>query len=81
MGYYFLYSYEGVDGNQLVVADDANQMVELGSGGSELIITRRSENGVSVRTFGSREFLRYYRQKPRPSVSRDVALAISLACR
>ncbi|CAA6662315.1 unnamed protein product [Spirodela intermedia] len=74
-------SYEGMDGSQLVVADDENQNVELGYGGSELIITKRSENGVSVKTFGSREFLRYYRQKPRPSVSRDVALAISLASR
>lgn len=55
--------------------------IELGSGGSELVITHKTENGTLVRTLGSREFLRYYRQKPRPSLPRDVALAVSLASR
>ncbi|KAH9798539.1 hypothetical protein KPL71_000048 [Citrus sinensis] len=32
--------------------------VELG-GGSELIITRRTDKGTSTKTFGSREYLRY----------------------
>ncbi|XP_078438915.1 zinc finger protein 622 [Wolffia australiana] len=74
-------SYENENGNQIVVADEANQNIELGYGGSELIITQRSENRVLVKTFGSREFLRYYRQKPRPSASGNVPLHVSLALR
>uniref|UniRef100_A0A0E0Q211 C2H2-type domain-containing protein n=1 Tax=Oryza rufipogon TaxID=4529 RepID=A0A0E0Q211_ORYRU len=53
--------------------------IELGSGGAELVITNKSEKGTRVRTLGSREFIRYYRQKPRPSVATDRALALSLA--
>ncbi|RRT58619.1 hypothetical protein B296_00005712 [Ensete ventricosum] len=68
-------------GKQLVATDYMSSSVELGSGGSELIISRKTDNGVLVRTFGSREFLRYYRQKPRPSLTRDVSLALSLASR
>ncbi|WOL08575.1 hypothetical protein Cni_G17328 [Canna indica] len=74
-------SYVDADGKQLVTSDDMNNNVELGSGGSELIITRKTEDGVLVRTLGSRDFLRYYRQKPRPSLSRDMTLALSLASR
>jgi pre-60S factor REI1 len=72
-------SYVDVEGKQLVAADDANSNFELGSGGSELVITNKSEKGTRVRTLGSREFIRYYRQKPRPSVATDRALALSLA--
>ncbi|MQL68400.1 hypothetical protein Taro_000710 [Colocasia esculenta] len=72
-------SYVDTDGKQIVLSNDTNHDVELS--GSELIITRRTENGISIRTFGSREFLRYYRQKPRPSAARDLALAVSLASR
>uniref|UniRef100_A0A1D1YCW8 Zinc finger protein C550.15c n=1 Tax=Anthurium amnicola TaxID=1678845 RepID=A0A1D1YCW8_9ARAE len=74
-------SFVGADGKQLVVSNDTSLDVELGNAGSELIITRKTENGISVKTFGSREFLRYYRQKPRPSPARDMALAVSLASR
>lgn len=74
-------SYLDADGKRLVAANDMANSVELGMGGSELVVTRRTDSGVLVRTFGSREFLRYYRQKPRPSPARDVALAISLASR
>ncbi|WOK92110.1 cytoplasmic 60S subunit biogenesis factor [Canna indica] len=74
-------SYVDADGKQLVASDDMNSSVELGSGGSELIITQKTENRILVRTLGSREFLRYYRQKPRPSPTRDIALALSLASR
>lgn len=74
-------SYLDADGKQLVAINDMANSVELGTGGSELIVTRRSDNGVVVRALGSREYLRYYRQKPRPSPARDIALAISLASR
>jgi pre-60S factor REI1 len=55
--------------------------VELGSGGSELIITRRSEERISTKTLGSREYLRYYRQKPRPSPVNNMAISAALASR
>jgi pre-60S factor REI1 len=69
-----------VEGKELVAADDKDN-IELGSGGAELVITNKSEKGTRVRTLGSREFIRYYRQKPRPSVATDRALALSLASR
>ncbi|KAK9099832.1 hypothetical protein Scep_023262 [Stephania cephalantha] len=49
--------------------------------GAELVITTKHENGSSIKTLGSREFLRYYRQKPRPSPSKDIPLAVALASR
>lgn len=55
------------DGKQLVTADGTSEGIELGSGGSELIIKTVNENKVSTKAIGSREYLRYYRQKPRPS--------------
>lgn len=72
-------SYVDVEGKQLVAADDVDNSIELGGGGSELVITNKSEKGTRVTTLGSREFIRYYRQKPRPSVAADRALALSLA--
>ncbi|XP_020592231.1 cytoplasmic 60S subunit biogenesis factor REI1 homolog 1-like [Phalaenopsis equestris] len=75
-------SYTDKDGKQLVaLGGDSSRSVELGSGGAELIITQKTENGTTVRIFGSREFLRYYRQKPRPSRDSNIELAISLASR
>lgn len=68
-------------GKQLISSDDTGNSVELGSGGSELIITRRNNDGRSVRTLGSREFLRYYRQKLRPTRTNDVAISAALAAR
>ncbi|KAM0943319.1 putative transcription factor C2H2 family [Dioscorea sansibarensis] len=73
-------SYVGVEEKQLVASDSVDN-VELGSGGSELIITSKADGKTSVKTLGSREFLRYYRQQPRPSPSSDIALAITLASR
>ncbi|KAJ3698733.1 hypothetical protein LUZ61_002438 [Rhynchospora tenuis] len=73
-------SYIDTEGKQLVLSDDAAN-VELGSAGAELVITHNTEEGTLVRTLGSREFLRYYRQKPRPTPSRDTALATVLASR
>ncbi|OIW03057.1 hypothetical protein TanjilG_19337 [Lupinus angustifolius] len=74
-------SYVDEQGKQLVASGDLANNVELGSAGSELIITRRSDDRVSTRTLGSREFLRYYRQKPRPSPTNNVAITAALASR
>lgn len=68
-------------GKQLVVSGDMANSVELGSGGSELIITRRSDDGTSTKTLGSREYLRYYRQKLRPSPTNGTAITAALASR
>jgi pre-60S factor REI1 len=68
------------DGKQLALGDTAN-IAALGSGDSELIITTRSANKVSSKTLGSREYLRYYRQKPRPSPANDMAITAALASR
>ncbi|KAF6142310.1 hypothetical protein GIB67_023335 [Kingdonia uniflora] len=74
-------SYVGADGEKLVASDDLTNEVELGTGGSELLITKKTDSGTSIRSLGSREYLRYYKQKPRPSIVRDVALAAALASR
>lgn len=68
------------DGKQIVATTDPSNSIELG-GGSELIITKRTDKGISTRTFGSREYLRYYRQKPRPTPANDIAITASLASR
>jgi pre-60S factor REI1 len=69
------------DGKQLVALGDTANIAALGSGDSELIITTRSANKVSSKTLGSREYLRYYRQKPRPSPANDMAITAALASR
>ncbi|KAJ3696219.1 hypothetical protein LUZ60_001596 [Juncus effusus] len=74
-------SYVDAEGKQLVLSDDVANSVELGSGGAELVITQTSEERTLVKTLGSREFLRYYRQKPKPTPSRNSALAVALASR
>lgn len=74
-------SYVDEDGKQLITLGDMSNSVELGSGGSELVITTRSDNKISSKTLGSREFLRYYRQKPRPSPANGVAITAALASR
>ncbi|CBI20772.3 unnamed protein product, partial [Vitis vinifera] len=74
-------SYVDVDEKQLVASGDMNNTVELGCGGSELIITRRTDGGISTKSLGSREFLRYYRQKPRPSPMNGAAITAALASR
>uniref|UniRef100_A0A5B7AMD1 C2H2-type domain-containing protein n=1 Tax=Davidia involucrata TaxID=16924 RepID=A0A5B7AMD1_DAVIN len=80
---FYDYSSSYVDsyGKQLVALDDMSHTVEFGSGGSELIITRRTGDGISTKTLGSREYLRYYRQKPRPSPTNDIAITAALASR
>ncbi|KAG6739122.1 hypothetical protein POTOM_056708 [Populus tomentosa] len=74
-------SYVDEDGKQLVALGDTTNIAALGSGDSELIITTRSANKVSSKTLGSREYLRYYRQKPRPSPANDTAITAALASR
>lgn len=69
-----------VDEKQLVASGDMDN-VELGCGGSELVITRRTDNGISTKTLGSREYLRYYRQKPRPTPMNTSAITAALASR
>ena len=75
-------SYVDEDGKLLAaLSDTINTTVKLGSGDSELIITTRSGNKVSSKTLGSREYLRYYHQKPRPSPANDMAITAALAAR
>ncbi|KAI4316227.1 hypothetical protein L6164_024226 [Bauhinia variegata] len=74
-------SYIDEQGKQLIASGDMANIVELGSGGSELIITKKSDEGISTKTLGSREYLRYYRQKPRPSPLNNMAIAAALASR
>ncbi|GAV77891.1 LOW QUALITY PROTEIN: zf-C2H2_2 domain-containing protein/zf-met domain-containing protein [Cephalotus follicularis] len=73
-------SYMDEDGKQLVASGDMGNIVEL-VGGSELIIRKISEAGISTRTLGCREYLRYYRQKPRPSLTNGTAITAALASR
>lgn len=72
------YSYMNEDGKQLVASGDTNA-VELV--GAELVIKRQSNDGTSTKTIGSREFLRYYRQKPRPTPVNNMAITAALASR
>ncbi|KAL6873845.1 hypothetical protein ACP4OV_013927 [Aristida adscensionis] len=62
-------SYVDVEGRQLIAADDISNNIDLRSSASELVITNKSEKGTRIRILGAREFVRYYRQKPRPSVT------------
>ncbi|KAJ0251814.1 Cytoplasmic 60S subunit biogenesis factor REI1 1 [Hirschfeldia incana] len=73
-------SYVDETGDQVVVAGETDNAVEL-VGGSELVITERTENTTTSRTLGSREFMRYYRQKPRPSSQNSNQIVASLSSR
>ncbi|XP_018477126.1 cytoplasmic 60S subunit biogenesis factor REI1 homolog 2 [Raphanus sativus] len=70
------YANEGSE-NQMVVAGETVNTVEL-FGGSELVITKRGENKVTSRTLGSREFMRYYKQKPPPSSQKHVVNSLAM---
>ncbi|KAK4853015.1 hypothetical protein QYF36_002325 [Acer negundo] len=78
--YDYTSSFVDEDGKQLVAASDTGNTIELG-GGSELIISKRTDKGISSKTFGSREYLRYYRQKPRPTPVNNMAITAALASR
>lgn len=73
-------SYVDEAGKQIVVSGETDNTVELG-GGSELVITEKSENTTTSKTLGSREFMRYYRQKPRPSSQNSNQIIASLSSR
>ena len=75
------YSYVDGSGNQLVASGDGANSVQLGSGGAELILAQRTSDRQSTKTLGSRQFIRYYRQKPRPSPANDAAITAALAAR
>ncbi|KAG2323574.1 hypothetical protein Bca4012_059052 [Brassica carinata] len=62
--------------NQMVVAGESANTVELFAG-SELVITKRGENKVMSRTLGSREFMRYYKQKPPPSSQKHIVNSLA----
>ncbi|KAK8523102.1 hypothetical protein V6N13_113060 [Hibiscus sabdariffa] len=72
-------SYVDDSGNKLVVVGEKGT-VELG-GGSELILSRKSDVRTTTKTLGSREYLRYYRQSPRPSPANNMAITAALASR
>ena len=80
MIFFCKYSYIDGNGKPLVTADGTGDSIELGSGGSELVITNATDDGISAKATGSREYLRYYRQKPRPS-SNGLAITAVLAAR
>ncbi|CAH8342946.1 unnamed protein product [Eruca vesicaria subsp. sativa] len=70
-------SYANEGDNQMVVSGESANTVEL-FGGSELVITKRGENKVTSRTLGSREFMRYYKQKPPPSSQKHIVNSLAL---
>ncbi|CAA7033049.1 unnamed protein product [Microthlaspi erraticum] len=70
-------SYANEGDNQMVVSGESDNTVEL-FGGSELVITKRTENKVTSRTLGSREFMRYYKQKPPPSSQRNIVNSLAM---
>ncbi|KNA13208.1 hypothetical protein SOVF_118260 [Spinacia oleracea] len=74
-------SFMDVDGKQLIAVDDEADSIELGSAGAELVIKSKTDSGVSAKILGSREFLRYYKQKPRPAPANDMAITMALAAR
>lgn len=66
--YDFTSSYLPEEDAQLVSEMElATSPVSLSAGGAELIIKHDWGSKQGVKTVGSREFLRYYKQKPRPS--------------
>ena len=68
-------------GKQLVTLGDAANNAQFFSRGSKLIITKKSNDGISAKTLGSCAFLCYYCQKPRPSPINNVAITTALASR
>ncbi|KAL8208276.1 hypothetical protein R6Q57_007688 [Mikania cordata] len=65
---FYDYSSSYVDGNgKLLTPDVSGDDIELGGSGSVLTITRVTDDGIFTKAIGSREYLRYYRQKHRPS--------------
>eukprot|EP00250_Pteridium_aquilinum_P004005 c14259_g1_i1 orf=498-1742(-) len=80
--YDFTSSYLPEEDAQLVSIEEPTAVpVLLSAGGAELIIKHDSGKKQCAKTIGSREFLRYYKQKPRPSDMHDGALVNALVTR
>lgn len=77
--YDFSSSYAKEEGSEMVLTDSAP--VLLSSGGTELIVRHDTEKKRSLKIIGSREFARYYKQRPPPSDKRDGILVNSLVAR
>ncbi|KAH6559635.1 hypothetical protein KP509_1Z001300 [Ceratopteris richardii] len=77
--YDFSSSYTSEEGFEMMVAEVPP--IELSTVGSELIIRQEAPEKHSVKIIGSREFARYYKQRPRPSDSRDAVLVNSIVAR
>ncbi|MCO5582742.1 hypothetical protein L7F22_036641 [Adiantum nelumboides] len=70
--YDFTSSYLPEEDAQLVSVEEFTAShVSLGASGEELIIKQGAGRKQGIKTVGSREFSRYYKQKPRPSVYDD----------
>ncbi|KAI7996581.1 hypothetical protein LOK49_LG10G01070 [Camellia lanceoleosa] len=69
--------YADTNGKQLVEATDMSNTVDLGSGGSELIITRRSDGEYQPKCLDLVNICAYYRQKPRPSPTNGIAITLA----
>lgn len=75
-------SYLPEEDAQLVSAEEPTAIpVSLTTGGAELLIKHDTGKKQCVKTIGSREFLKYYKQKPRPSEMHDGALVNALVTR
>uniref|UniRef100_A0A0D6QUI8 C2H2-type domain-containing protein n=1 Tax=Araucaria cunninghamii TaxID=56994 RepID=A0A0D6QUI8_ARACU len=75
-------SYVDESGMQIMPIEEAlDGNFEVGFGGAELVIKRKTDNGTSSKILGSREFLRYYRQRPPPTNERDTALSMAVVSR
>lgn len=80
--YDFTSSYLPEEDAQLIsVGEPIAVPVSLSSGGSELVIRHDLGKQQCAKIVGSREFLRYYRQRPRPSDRRDGVLVNALVAR
>ncbi|EFJ13339.1 hypothetical protein SELMODRAFT_234873 [Selaginella moellendorffii] len=63
-------SYEEGGGELMAVDQEDESPISLSTGGYELVL-KSSEDGVATKTIGSREFHRYYKQRPRPVEDRS----------
>ncbi|KAJ7546314.1 hypothetical protein O6H91_08G035400 [Diphasiastrum complanatum] len=78
--YDFSSSFGQADGSQVMAIDHLKAPIDFGTGGFELIVKGGSEDGI-VKTIGTREFSRYYRQRPKPADLRDGILVNALVAR
>ncbi|CAH8347576.1 unnamed protein product [Eruca vesicaria subsp. sativa] len=63
--------------NQMVLAGESANTVRR-FGGSELVITKRGVNKVTAKILGSREFMRYYKQKSPPSSQKHFVNSLAI---